>query len=155
MMSVRYSRCSKRRTRRFNYGLVLLVMLAFVGMASQPQSRGSLDTCSERPNCVFESRDYSLPADELFSAAIRALDRITPASLEIAPDRTRLTAVFRVFLFRDDVDLVVEDHGDESARLHIRSASRNGRWDGGVNARRVNSFFRHLERVLEEAGLQR
>jgi uncharacterized protein (DUF1499 family) len=154
-MSVRYSRCSKPRTRRLRYwpGIVLVASL-FV-MAAQDNSHAPVANCLETPNCVLESREFSVPSETLFAAAIRALDRIAPASVEVSPDRTRLVAVFRVFLFRDDVHVVIENMADEQTTLHFRSSSRSGRWDAGVNARRARSFFRHLDRVLEEMSGQR
>ena len=63
------------------------------------------------------------------------------------PESRRLDAVFTVFLFKDDVALRIEPH-DDGAALHIRSASRTGYSDLGVNKRRVKKFFAELEKRL-------
>ena len=49
-----------------------------------------------------------------------------------------------LFKFVDDVEFVYED---ASGMIHIRSASRVGYWDFGVNRRRV-------ERIREEFNMQ-
>jgi uncharacterized protein (DUF1499 family) len=69
-----------------------------------------------------------------------------PASIE-APSGSslRLRAVFRVFVFEDDFDLVVVPH-DTGAVLYLRSSSRVGQGDLGVNGRRVHRFWKTLEK---------
>lgn len=156
-MSAPCRKCSRPHTERAQALLILLIGLWTMTSAAQSTDlpANGLPDCAESAACAIESRQFDEPPDVLFAAAIRALDRISPASISIAPDRTRLSAEFRVFLFRDDVDLSVEQNGDERSRLHIRSASRADRWDAGLNARRVQRFFRHLERVLTEISNQR
>jgi uncharacterized protein (DUF1499 family) len=157
-MSVPCNKCSRPRTERALALLVPLIVILTMTSAAQTADFPSngLQPCPDSAAaCVIESREFDEPSDVLFAAAIRAIDRISPASLAIAQDRTRLSAEFRIFLFRDDVDLVIERNGDVGSRLHIRSASRADRWDAGLNARRVRSFFKHLERVLSEISNQR
>jgi len=55
----------------------------------------------------------------------------------------RVDAEFRVFFFIDDVKIVVEQI-DQGCRVWIRSSSRVGESDLGVNKRRVNKFFNKL-----------
>lgn len=152
-MSVRCSRCNRPRTDRALRLLFAGLLICLSGLTASAQSPSQL-SCSDSTRCTVESRLYEFPAEQLFSAAIRALDRLAPASLDIASDRSHLNAVFRVFLFRDDVDVIVEPDG-ENFRLHIRSMSRTDRWDAGTNPRRVRSFFRYLERYLENSETQR
>lgn len=64
------------------------------------------------------------------------------------PATERLHAVFAAFIFRDDVDVWVQPDGD-GAVLHIRSASRVGHSDLGVNGRRVGRFWKTLEATLQ------
>lgn len=156
-MSVPCNRCSRPRTERALALLLPLILLLTTTSAAQTAGvpPAVIEPCDDSSACVVESREFDEPSDVLFAAAIRAIDRISPATLSIAQDRTRLSAEFRVFLFRDDVDLVIERNGDGSSLLHIRSASRADRWDAGVNARRVRSFFKHLERILSEISNQR
>jgi uncharacterized protein (DUF1499 family) len=106
-----------------------------------------LPACPDTPNCIRRTRRFDLPADTLFDRARNALNALAPSDLTASPETRRIDAVFRVFVFKDDVALVVEPH-EAGAVLHIRSASRIGRRDFGVNRRRVRRFFRTLARLL-------
>lgn len=109
-----------------------------------------LPPCPGTPNCVRTTRLYEVEADALFELAEAALQDIGAATVEQeaeAGDR-RLHAVFRVVIFKDDVHLAVAPHDGGSA-LHIRSASRVGHSDLGVNARRVDRYLRALDARLQ------
>ena len=87
-----------------------------------------------------ETRRFKAPPDKLFSKTLKALYAIKPATVEVDEDAYRIDAVFRVFLFKDDVTVrVAPDEG--GAVVHVRSESRLGRGDLGVNRRRVDRFF--------------
>lgn len=69
----------------------------------------------------------------------------------LSPDGpNRYHAVYRIFLFLDDVWVAVLPEAGGS-RLHIRSQSRVGRSDLGVNKRRVERFFRTFHDVRERS----
>ena len=104
-----------------------------------------LPACPDTPNCVRQTRLFDRPADALFAQAQAALETLSPASLSATPEARRIDAVFTAFVFKDDVALTVEPH-EEGAALHIRSASRVGYSDLGVNRKRVNRFFAALEK---------
>lgn len=109
-----------------------------------------LPPCPESPNCEHVTRAYPLAADSLFDAARQALTAIGPISVETDTEDRRARAVYRVALiFKDDVWVAVTP-GDDRSHLHIRSASRVGYSDLGVNARRVENFFEALDTVLSE-----
>ena len=72
-----------------------------------------------------------------------ALNVTDVASIESDPMARRVDAVFSVFLFEDDVAVMITPQTTGSA-LHIRSASRTGYSDLGVNRRRVQHFFETL-----------
>ncbi len=103
-----------------------------------------LEECPDSPNCVRISLWFDAEPDEVLSAAREALEEIGAGSLELDDEARRIDATFRVFVFTDDVAIAVTSHDDRSA-LHIRSASRVGRDDLGVNARRVAGFLDVLE----------
>jgi uncharacterized protein (DUF1499 family) len=101
---------------------------------------------------------YDVPADSLFRAARQALDALGPVALRL-PDGTaarRAEAVYRVALvFKDDVAVEVaprEDAGREDAGsvLFVRSASRVGYSDLGVNRRRVERLLAAVETAVRE-----
>lgn len=122
--------------------VVLLALLVPVPALSQDAS--PLPPCPSTPNCERVSRPFPVEPDTLFSAAQRALASLGPSALDVEPERRRLHAVYRVaLLFNDDVDVAVTPD-DDRAWVHIRSASRVGVSDLGLNARRVNAFFEAL-----------
>jgi len=117
----------------------------------------ALAPCSSSPNCVS-----SLAADQAhFIAPFKIVGAINAASLALknallSQERTVITeekentlhaeATSRVFRFVDDVDVLL----DNEARLfHIRSASRIGYGDFGVNRERVEK----LRTQLKAAGV--
>ena len=107
---------------------------------------GRLAPCRSTPNCVSSQAD---PEDrEHYIAPIafrgrmegvrRAVESM-PRSTVIRADRNYLYAEYRTPLMRyvDDVEL----YYDERAGLvHVRSASRLGRRDFGVNRKRVEEL---------------
>jgi len=107
-----------------------------------------LPPCPDSPNCVRTTRLYEVDQDALFEQATAMLHEIGASSVEADTTDRRMHAVFRVFIFKDDVHLAVTPHETGSA-LHIRSASRVGHSDLGVNARRVDRFFEALSTALQ------
>ena len=115
-------------------------------------SDSPLPACPETPNCERTARTYSVDASALFAAAQRGLDALGPLELQVQPEDRRASAVYRVaLLFKDDVDVAVESSPDGST-LHVRSASRVGHSDLGVNRRRVDRFFRAVDEALDAAS---
>lgn len=116
---------------------------------------GRLAPCRRTPNCVSSQAD---PADaEHFIAPIRrggASDvarRAARAAIESMPgariireEQNYLYAEFRtrVMRFVDDLELL---HDPAAGVFHVRSASRLGRRDFGVNRARVETLRRLLE----------
>src|SRR3954469_17998173 len=107
---------------------------------------GRLAPCRSTPNCVSSQAD---PADRehyiapiTFRGRVEELRRAVesmPRSSVIAGERNYLYAAYRTALMRyvDDVEL----YYDERAGLvHVRSASRLGRRDFGVNRKRVEEL---------------
>jgi len=133
--------------------LVVGLVLAVAALGSGCTSSESLPTaapsnplpdCPESPNCERVSVDFDRSADTLFARTRQALRALGPTRLRVRPDPMRATAVYRVaWLFRDDVDVAIEPHSTGS-RLHVRSASRTGYSDLGVNRRRVQRLLDRL-----------
>jgi len=132
---------------------VAIIALGWMGMGCSSPSLPSADTsnplpeCPDSPNCERVSNGYEVPADTLYAAATTALNALGPVALQRRPDSLRASAVYRVaWVFKDDVAVAV-DTTDTGSLLHVRSASRVGESDLGVNARRVN---RLLQTVADE-----
>jgi uncharacterized protein (DUF1499 family) len=118
-------------------------------------TEGRLSACPATPNCVSSQADWSdarhyVAALPLVDGVEASRDRLL-AILEELP-RTRierrepayLHVTFRSALFRfvDDVEFLIVD---STRAIHVRSASRLGRGDLGVNRRRVEEIRRRLE----------
>ena len=112
---------------------------------------GRLAPCKRTPNCVSSQAD---PADSehyiapiAFRGSMRALRQAVesmPRATVISAEARYLYAEFRTRLMRyvDDVEL----YYDEAAGLvHVRSASRLGRRDFGVNRRRIEELRARLQ----------
>ena len=117
-------------------------------MPTSSSDDNPLPRCPDAPNCVRTTRVFDVTPGALFQAAQRALTDLGPAELHAEPNDRRADAVYRVaFIFKDDVQIAVTARDGGSA-LHIRSESRVGYEDLGVNRRRVKRFFRALDRRL-------
>lgn len=111
-----------------------------------PAGRSPLAACPGSPNCIRVSRKTGSPPDELFTSVLNALKQMKAEEISPDTDRHRADAVFRipVFGFRDDLSIAIESEA-EGSMLHIRSASREGYGDLGVNRRRVKKLLKLLE----------
>jgi uncharacterized protein (DUF1499 family) len=117
---------------------------------------GRLAPCPERPNCVSSEAAGGPSAVEPLAftvtpqAAWAALKRAVAASGgQVArEDSDFLWAVFRtpVFRFKDDVEFRMDA---ARMQIHVRSASRSGYSDFGVNRRRVEKLRRQFEQELK------
>jgi len=135
--------------------IVVAAGLIFTSVANPdngPEKGDGLQPCPASPNCVS-----SLATDSHRIAPLtydddpdRAWDRLKaavqaqPRTAITAETDHRLHAEVRSFLFRfvDDLDFVLRP--DEKL-IHIRSASRTGYSDFGVNRRRMERIRRHFE----------
>lgn len=137
----------------------LLFMMGFSRIdAPQQVPENPLPECPDSPNCARESFYFEVPAADVFEQAQAALEEMAAETTEVVHvpgegESGELKAVFRIplFGFRDDVDIAVVPAGGfgQDSWLHIRSASRTGYSDLGVNARRVNNFSKTLRKRIE------
>jgi uncharacterized protein (DUF1499 family) len=116
-----------------------------------------LPPCLNSPNCVssqanpLDKRHYIAPFK--ISGTPAAAWLVLRRTLQ-KQDRTAIThetdnslhaeAVSLVFSFVDDINIIL----DANARLiHIRSASRVGHSDFGVNRRRIQALYKQLQKA--------
>ena len=138
-----------------------LIFLLLPGLSLFASAAGAGDAdlppCPSSPNCV-SSRDPDpsrrvdpIPfqrtaeeAREVLETVLRSLPRATI----VASSGSRIRAEFRSRLgFVDDVEFRI----DEAAGvIHLRSASRTGYWDLGVNRRRVEAIRNAFVNVMEQ-----
>jgi len=113
-----------------------------------------LDPCPGTPNCVC-SQDadarhaiaplrIDAPADQAW-ASVRAIVSGWPRTTIVREEPGFLHAEVRSLLFRfvDDVHLLLDE---DAGCIHVRSASRVGRSDLGVNRRRVEALRAAISR---------
>ncbi len=127
--------------------------LAVLAIA-QPAAAQSLAPCPNKPNCVSSLAPDADHRVEPFAlsgetgwAALRAAVAAMPRTkiVEERPGYLHAECKSRIFRFTDDLELLRSDTGD---RVDVRSASRVGYGDWGVNRARVES----LRAALVAAG---
>lgn len=107
-----------------------------------------LESCPRTPNCVHEAHVFSLSPSDLTPIVAEALESKQLDSMTRGTvDPHYIEAVYRAWSFKDDVHISIQPH-EEGSVLYIRSASREGTWDLGVNKRRVKRILRDLETLL-------
>mgnify|MGYP000258732450 CR=1 FL=1 len=135
------------------FGLLLAGLTFSPVSDAQSLSDNPLPPCPDTPNCERTARAYDVSADALYRAAQHALQSLDPVTLRLpnGPRERRAEAVYRVALiFKDDVEVAVQTREDGGSVLYVRSASRVGYSDLGVNRRRVRSLLAAVEEVLGE-----
>jgi uncharacterized protein (DUF1499 family) len=84
----------------------------------------------------------ALPPDQAFAQALQAAESLPGwkvTSSDAAAGRIEATDTSRIFHFVDDIVIRVRPDGSAS-RVDIRSRSRDGLGDMGVNAKRVRAY---------------
>lgn len=134
--------------------VILLVCAYFVFLSvtdEVPEARlvnGQLRPCPDTPNCVSSEtigEKYIEPIEAAGDTALddlweRVIDTIKQQGGHIeSQDETYVWATFqsRLFRFTDDVEIRLDD--DKSV-VQIRSGSRSGKSDLGVNRKRVEAI---------------
>ena len=104
------------------------------------------EPCPGTPNCIIHSVEYEMHHSELYAQVVDVIKKMDPHQHSANEDSMNIDAVFRipVFGFKDDVKISVERIDESKSVLHIKSASRVGHGDLGVNSRRVKRFLNHV-----------
>ncbi len=163
----------KRGVKRFLLAVALLIAGALAGLAlhvvtatgdtvfswKRPDylglKDGKLPRCKSSPNCVSSQADpadaehhiapiaFKGGASDAMAAARKAIEGMEGATV-IKHDGNYLYAEFRTKLmkFVDDLEMTFDD---KAGVLHVRSASRLGRRDFGVNRARVEALRARIE----------
>ena len=108
---------------------------------SEPGTENPLPPCPDSPNCVRVTKALSVSIDDAWSVVLQAVDEMDPYDINLVPDEYRLETVFLVVFFRDDMVLVLEERDTGDTLVHIRSSSRVGYYDFGVNRKRVKRLL--------------
>ncbi len=107
-----------------------------------PSSHTCVSSQAQKPSQRVAPFVYRGSGEEALADLRRILESMVGVKITTATDNY-LRAEFTSLLFRfiDDLELLLSP--DEGV-IHVRSASRVGRWDLGVNRRRVEDLRRRL-----------
>ncbi|MDZ7682474.1 MAG: DUF1499 domain-containing protein [Fodinibius sp.] len=118
-------------------------------ISSQSLSENPLPSCPDSPNCIRITKQIEAPSDEVFDNALATLNAMGPQQITEQRDSLKIATVFNVaFVFQDDMAVQVTVNDSTSSMLHVRSASRVGESDLGVNTRRVKTFLQEFRSRL-------
>ena len=122
---------------------------------------GKLRQCPHRPNCVSsqatDARHFIEPIriratpPEAKKTILQALDEMKTATVVVAEDDyIRAEFVSTIFRFVDDVEFHFPDDNAKELVVHVRSASRVGYSDFGVNRKRMETIRSIIETIRNE-----
>lgn len=138
------------------YTLFLILVFSMTTEAKD-QSHKTLPPCRDTPNCVSsqaplaDQRHYIAPftisgdpkrAWEAFRTTLKTHDRVVITHENEVSLHAEATSL--VFRFVDDIDAYLDV---EAGLIHVRSASRVGHSDFGVNRRRIESIRTTLRKL--------
>jgi len=143
--------------------LVVSIVVYFFVLAYVSKSKispglvsGQLTACSVKPNCVCsESNEASshfiepiaiIPDDTLMPRIKALLDEMGTQTILETESYLAVTFTSGFFKFVDDFELRIDQANN---LLHVRSASRVGHSDMGVNRKRVEMFKARLNAQVE------
>lgn len=131
---------------------------------SRPENLGARDgrlaPCKRTPNCVSSQADSDKDAGHYIApiritgstrgawAALKSLLQSMPRVSLVADRDTYLYAEFtsRIMGFVDDVEFVLDE---KAGVIHVRSASRLGRSDFGVNRDRIEAIRSRIAAAMK------
>jgi len=118
-------------------------------MSLQNMSPHPLPECPDSPNCERSSVELTFPKEDVNTVSLEVLKKMKAYEIQ-QNDDGELHAIFKIPIFgwKDDVNILIEET-DAGTMVYIRSASRTGYSDLGVNKRRVMRFIRWLENDLK------
>ena len=106
-----------------------------------PLESDNLVACSNSNNCVFESWKVS-NVDKSFKELIEILKNTPRVKIvNIKEDYLHALAISRIMKFIDDIEI---KKSEKSNILEVKSKSRTGFYDLGVNKRRINTLHFRL-----------
>lgn len=142
--------------------MVLILLAACSGrMPNLGVENGQLMPCPTTPNCVNSQakgqKNYIEPirivgnASEAKSHILKTLSGWSRSQIMVADDHyIRAEFTSRVFRFVDDVEFYYPDTKSKETIMHVRSASRAGILDFGVNRRRIEKIRREINAINNE-----
>ena len=140
--------------------IVLLSLIILTGCSgNMPKlgvNNGNLMECPHTPNCVnSQAKDdehliqpilFIGRSEEAKARLIKILDELKRTKVVVAQNNyIHAEFVSKVFRFIDDVEFYFPETEGKETTIHVRSASRVGHSDFGVNRKRIEQFRSLLE----------
>lgn len=150
--------------RKMSRRLALLSLLLFGVFActgQPPKSSlvdGHLRPCPNSPNCLNSESagpDYVAPIPYTSSTAMawqnlkKTIEDTDGVIVDIQPGYLRAVYTSQLMRFADDLEFRLDE---AAGMIQVRSASRSGYWDLGVNKRRVERIRRLFAGQDERSG---
>ncbi len=135
------------------------VFVVFCGQEELGVKNGFLSPCNGRWNCVISQEvdgqkpniqpiPYEGPREDALEALITIIKGL-PGTEIIAqrPDYLHVTFTTKLWKFVDDVEFYLPE--DEQV-IQVRSASRVGKWDLGLNRRRIKKIAKQFKQIYQD-----
>lgn len=123
-----------------------------IGWLLRALGSNAAETHPDHPDRGLRGRSYAIPFERVWSAAlVVAEDEVTGWAVQRWDDRAGIVYVESTSRFPrrvDDVRIHVSLDPNAQTRLDVNTRPRSGRFDLGLNARRVASFLELLDRAL-------
>ena len=122
-----------------------------------PIFRNRAQTRPDHPSPKLRGRTYPVPFARVWDAAVetaRRRPRWTIVEEDARNGEIRAEARTLLWRFVDDVTVRISLDGEGLTRVDVASASRVGKGDLGVNARRIARFLHALDRRLRRGAGQ-
>ena len=145
--------------------IVITSLLIFTGCTgTMPKlgiENGQLQQCPETPNCVnSQTKDEKHFIEPILITAapleaksyiLKILNEFNQSKIIVVVDNyVRAEFVSKIFRFVDDVEFYFPETKSRELVIHVRSASRVGYSDFGVNRKRIEQIRSKLEIINKE-----
>ncbi|MCB2189039.1 MAG: DUF1499 domain-containing protein [Deltaproteobacteria bacterium] len=132
-----------------SYLMVAAALALSLNVADCPDSPNCVSSQASAPGHRVEPFSYAGWSREAAQRALLAALATLPRTAVVADQaaQVKATATSALFGFVDDLDFVFDD---ENHVIQVRSASRTGYWDLGVNARRIEDLREAFQQALAQ-----
>lgn len=150
------------------FQIVLSILILLTGCTKViPElgvENGQLAQCSTAPNCVSsqakDKKHYIEPLlltgtpSEAKNNILKILTDFQASKIVVAENNyIRAEFTSKVFHFVDDVEFYFPDTKSKEITIHVRSASRVGYSDFGVNRKRIEQIRSRMQAINTDAGI--
>lgn len=116
--------------------------------------KNPLSSCPDTPNCFMTTQYFEADSSRVFTALHSTIKDMNAHEVELISTDTvqSINAIYKipVFGWMDDVNIIIESNRQNisGSFVHLRSSSREGYSDLGVNKRRINRIIKDSRKQL-------